>query len=452
MEDLGHLGDAERVVLFPETIPALQRLGAQFVLFIVTNQNGVAKGITRYEDVRKVNERVVKLLADAGIVIREVYCCPHQRSDGCACIKPNPQFGRVAARDHGIDLVASFVVGDHPSDAEFAGNLGARAIYVLSGHGEMHRSELTAQCAIVDGIAQAVEEIMVHRAISVLRDGRLVAFPTETVYGLGADAENEAAVRRIFQVKGRPTAHPLILHALDPWTWTAEPSPIAARLAECFWPGPLTMILKKGERVSDVVTGGQRTVGVRVPSHRLALAVLKRFGGGVAAPSANRFGRVSPTTAEHVRDDLGTDVDFIVDGGACEIGVESTIVDVSGAEPAILRPGGVTREAIEEEIGRIVPVRGSVGIRAPGQLESHYAPRAEVVLVQSDEAQVRAAELRKRGLKVEVIDRPAAHDLYVSLREADARGADVIVGIVPHGEGLNVAVADRLRKAAGPRR
>jgi L-threonylcarbamoyladenylate synthase len=452
MEDLGHLGDPAKAVLYPETIPALRSLGDQFLLFIVTNQNGVAKGVTRLEDVCSVNEHIVRTLEASGVNIREVYCCPHQRSDGCECIKPNPHFGRLAERDHGVDLASSFVVGDHPADVEFAANLGARGIYVLSGHGEKHLKELTVPSAVVSDIAAAVEEIVVERAVAVLRAGGLVAFPTETVYGLGADAEREESVRRIFKAKGRPTTHPLIVHAADPWAWTEPPPDAAIRLAGRFWPGPLTIILKRSGRVSDAVTGGQGTVGVRMPSHPLALAMLRRFGGGVAAPSANRFGKVSPTSAQHVRDDLGSDVDFILDGGACDVGVESTIVDLSGNEPAILRPGGVTREAIEETLGRRVPVREKSGVRSPGQLESHYAPRAEVVVAKSDDIDRRVAELRKRGLKVEVLARPEARNLYALLRDADARGADVIVVAEPSEAGIGLAVGDRLRKASGPRR
>ena len=452
IEDAGHLGDPAQVAFYPETFDALRRLGGQFLLFIVTNQSGIAKGVTTADGVRRVNDFVVRRLAEERVAIREVYCCPHQRSDGCACIKPNPHFVRKAAADHGVDVARSFVVGDHPADVELAANTGARGIFVLSGHGENHRADLKAPCEIVAGISEAVDRIARARAVETLRAGGLVAFPTETVYGLGADASNEGAVRRIFGVKGRPTTHPLIVHAADPWPWAMESPAEAARLADRFWPGPLTMILRRSARASDAVTGGQGTVGLRVPSHPLALALLREFGGGVAAPSANRFGKVSPTTAKHVRDDLGGDVDFIVDGGPCAVGVESTIVDLSGGAPAILRPGGVTCEAIEEALGRRVPVREEGEVRAPGQLESHYAPRAEVVIATREEVESRAAELRKRGLKVEVLARPEARELYAALREADGRGADVVVVGRPAEEGIGLAVADRLRKAAGPRR
>ncbi|MGZ6141626.1 MAG: L-threonylcarbamoyladenylate synthase, partial [Myxococcaceae bacterium] len=187
-------------------------------------------------------------------------------------------------------------------------------------------------------------------AVAVLRRGGLVGLPTETVYGLAADAENELAVRRIFAVKGRPSTHPLIVHvahasAIE--SWVTQVPPEAYRLASAFWPGPLTLVLRRSSRASDAVTGGQETVALRVPGHPVALAVLKAFDGGVAAPSANRFGQVSPTRAEHVRADLGSDVDLVLDGGPARVGVESTIVDLSGAEPLLLRPGGVPVESVE---------------------------------------------------------------------------------------------------------
>lgn len=285
-------------------------------------------------------------------------------------------------------------------------------------------------------------------AVQVLRAGGLVAFPTETVYGLGADAENAAAVGRIFSVKRRPADHPLIVHALDPWKWTHKPSPEAVKLADRFWPGPLTMILKRSPRVPDAVTGGQNTVGVRVPAHPLALALLEGFGGGVAAPSANRFGKVSPTTAQHVRDDLGGDVDMILDGGPCDVGVESTILDLSGDAPAILRPGGATREEIEAALGRPVSLPQAGGPRASGRLKSHYAPKARVVVAAPAEIERRGEDLRAEGLKVVVLAKPEARDLYARLREADARGADVILVAAPGEAGLGLALADRLRKAS----
>lgn len=294
----------------------------------------------------------------------------------------------------------------------------------------------------------AADTTLLDRAAEVLRGGGLVAFPTETVYGLGADACNERAVRRIFAVKGRPANHPLIVHTIDPWSWTEEPSSDALKLAERFWPGPLTMILKRSVIVPDSVTGGQDTVGVRVPAHPLALGLLGRFGGGIAAPSANRFGKVSPTTAQHVRDDLGGAVDLIVDGGPCDIGLESTIIDLSGDLPAILRPGGATREMIEDTLGRSLSCPTELGPRAPGRLKSHYAPRARVVVAPAEELEAQAAGFRSAGRRVEVIEKPQARDLYARLRAADARGADIILISRPLESGIGQAIADRLKKAA----
>lgn len=310
-----------------------------------------------------------------------------------------------------------------------------------------------------------------QRAVETLRRGGLVALPTETVYGLGADAENELAVRRIFAVKGRPADHPLIVHipgadALPSW---AREVPVEARaLAAAFWPGPLSLVLRRTPRASDAVTGGQDTVALRVPDHPMTLAVLRALGGGVAAPSANRFGRISPTTARHVEEDLGTDVDMVLDGGPCRVGLESTIVDLSGAEPAVLRPGGVPVEALERVLGRPLAVRQKSTVRVSGTLASHYAPRAGVVLAEPHEVDARVAAELARGQTVAVLSpsRPAAavpwrelpsapeeaaRVLYARLREADAAGATLIVVALPHPEGLGLAVRDRLRRAAAPR-
>jgi L-threonylcarbamoyladenylate synthase len=293
-------------------------------------------------------------------------------------------------------------------------------------------------------------------AVSILRKGGLVAFPTETVYGLGADAENGTAVKAIFRVKGRPERHPLIVHlgdSKDLASWSASVPESAELLARSFWPGPLTLILKRSRRVLDEVTGGQETVGLRVPDHELALKLLRAFGGGVAAPSANRFGRVSPTSADHVRQDLGKDVDYILDGGKCGVGVESTIVDVSSGDPVILRPGGVPRERLEEVLRRKLEVRVSGAVRVSGQLDSHYAPRAAVLLVRPSEAELRAKELRAQGKRVSLLAAGdvTAPNLYASLRRADESGVEWIVVPLPEEVGLGLAVADRLRKAAAPR-
>jgi len=310
-------------------------------------------------------------------------------------------------------------------------------------------------------------------AVAVLRRGGLVGLPTETVYGLAADAENELAVRRIFAVKGRPSTHPLIVHVAHAGAmsqWATEVPPEAHMLAAAFWPGPLTLVLRRSSRASDAVTGGQETVALRVPGHPVALAVLRVFGGGVAAPSANRFGRVSPTRAEHVREDLGADVDLVLDGGPARVGVESTIVDLSGNEPVLLRPGGVPVEAVEKVLGRRISRVPGRKMRAPGLLPSHYAPRAGVLLAEPGRAMAKALSLAEGGRRVAVavpesVEVPAplvalripadveglARELYGVFRAADEAKVDVVVISVPGEEGLGLAVADRLRRAAAPR-
>ncbi|MGN9796381.1 L-threonylcarbamoyladenylate synthase [Streptomyces sp. OZ13] len=315
----------------------------------------------------------------------------------------------------------------------------------------------------------------IEKAAGVLRAGGLVALPTETVYGLGANAEDPAAVARIFQVKGRPPSHPLIVHIgdveqLDDWV---QDVPAAARLlAERFWPGPLTLVLRRGPRVPLEATGGLQTVAVRVPDHPVALALLSSFGGGVTAPSANRFGSVSPTTADHVRAELGDAVDFVLDGGPCEVGVESTIVDATGGAPSILRPGGVTHEDLEASLGCPLAVPSTSRVRVPGQHPSHYAPRARVVLVEPEKVVSEAELAQELGHQVGVFlpaafaDAPVkvhavvavpgsmaayARGLYGFLRELDQRGCDLIVASLPVEDGLGLAIANRLRRAAGPR-
>lgn len=303
-----------------------------------------------------------------------------------------------------------------------------------------------------DGDAGTASSPLVARAVEVLRGGGLVAFPTETVYGLGADALNRAAVRRLFDVKGRPLNHPLIIHLAESSAlgdWATEPPEAALRLAERFWPGPLTLVLQRSAHVPDEVTGGQDTVALRVPAHPVAQQLLRAFGGGIAAPSANRFGRVSPTTAAHVREDLGSAVDCVLDGGACAIGVESTIVDFSAEPFSILRPGGVPKEAIETVLGRSVPVRSSRA-RAPGSHATHYAPYAALRIVPPEKLEEHLAALTAQGVRAEVLV-PEARSLYAAFRDADRRGIGVILVALPPEKGLGLAVADRLRKAAGPR-
>ena len=312
----------------------------------------------------------------------------------------------------------------------------------------------------------------VGRAADMLRAGELVVFPTETVYGLGADASNPLAIAKIFAVKGRPADHPLIVHLPDAShldRWALDIPEAAHELAIAFWPGPLTLILKRQPSVSDAITGGQDTVGLRVPNHPLALQLLREFKGGVAAPSANRFGHISPTTAAHVREEFGDAVAMILDGGPCAVGIESTILDLSGSEPRILRPGMLDTEAIGAVLGRRPEFGGQPNApRVSGSLEAHYAPRTPLQLIAAADLEEAARQALDAGRRIAVLAaQPVArshenlawcpvsadptqfaHDLYARLRELDAMGCDLILVAAPPADEAWRAVTDRLRRAA----
>jgi len=317
----------------------------------------------------------------------------------------------------------------------------------------------------------------IDRAAAILRAGGLVAFPTETVYGLGADASNPAAVAKIFAAKGRPQDHPLIVHlggiALLP-LWAGDVPAAAHKLAAAFWPGPLTLILKRAAGVPDCVTGGQDTVGLRIPGHPVALELLQAFAGdagarrysGIAAPSANRFGRISPTAAAHVRAELGAAVDAVLDGGECAVGIESTIVDLSRGRAVLLRPGQITPAQIAAVLGAEVELPDAAAPRVSGTLDNHYAPRTPLHLVIASELPARLAA--SRGKKIAVLARGEApsgmrdvswqeapravagyaHELYASLRRLDDLGCDLILVEAPPAAPEWQAVNDRLRRAA----
>jgi L-threonylcarbamoyladenylate synthase len=304
--------------------------------------------------------------------------------------------------------------------------------------------------------AQLGLDPIIDAAVRLLNGGGVVALPTETVYGLAADAGNAAAVRRIFTIKGRPADHPLIVHlskAADLACYAADNPPALHRLAELFWPGPLTLIVRKTPLISDIVTAGQPTVALRVVDHPVTQAILEQLGRAVAAPSANRFGRVSPTTAQHVRDDLGDAVDLIIDGGPARIGVESTIVDLSGPTPAILRAGMIGASALGDALGQPVITRQGGDVRAPGMLASHYAPRAPLVLVDARDIAAETARRSARGERVGILTLPAdaavaARTLYATLRALDAAEFDVLIASLPDDIEANAAVRDRLKRAA----
>ena len=305
------------------------------------------------------------------------------------------------------------------------------------------------------------DSAVISSASTALKAGHLIAMPTETVYGLGADATNRDAVKRIYEVKGRPESHPLIvlIPSLDQMDqWAIDIPEYAITLARDFWPGPMTLVLNRSEKAGNFITGGQDTVALRVPAHPIALALLKEFNEGIAAPSANRFGSVSPTTAEAVEEELGPHLgigDLILDGGQCVIGVESTIVDCTKQTPFILRPGAITAAMIEESTGLIALDAHDNQIRVSGSLDSHYSPKAKVVLdaiaepgdgliapdqIPTPDGVIRLASPRSiEGY---------ARDLYAALRLADTKNLDVVVVLQPGGDGLAEAIRDRLARSA----
>lgn len=318
-----------------------------------------------------------------------------------------------------------------------------------------------------------VSHSQLQQAVAALRAGEVVAFPTETVYGLGADASNPEAVKKIYQLKGRPSSHPLIVHIGDITQlpqWASDLSLAAINLASEFWPGPLTLVLKRDPALNTVVTGGQDTVAVRVPHHPVAQQLLKAFGGGIAAPSANRFGHVSPTRAEHVREEFGAEVGIVLDGAGCEIGLESTIVSCVGSVPQLLRPGAITLSQLQAVVPQVTAALDATTPRAPGMLERHYSPRTPLKLVATSDLQAAIRQITQAGETVAVLatfpttelneqiiwinggTNPTlyARHLYGNIRVLDKLGASVILVEALPSSDQWVAVNDRLRRAATP--
>jgi L-threonylcarbamoyladenylate synthase len=305
----------------------------------------------------------------------------------------------------------------------------------------------------------------IRRAAEILKRGGLVGFPTETVYGLGADASSRQAMARLYAAKRRPADHPVIVHFADAeqaFTWASDVPEGATKLAAKFWPGPLTLVLKRSGKAGDFVTGGQDTIGLRVPSHPVAQELLKAFGGGIAAPSANRFGRLSPTTAAHVRADLGRDAELVLDGGPSAVGIESTIVDLSGEGAVLLRPGHISRQALEQALGALIQEKRADSPRHSGGLERHYAPKTPARLVPPHELD---REIARPGRTVAVLafSRPDervdywlrmpreplgyAQRLYAALRELDEADCESILVEAPPETPEWAGVRDRLVRA-----
>ena len=298
--------------------------------------------------------------------------------------------------------------------------------------------------------------VSIDLAVKYLKDDLLIGLPTETVYGLAALASRPKAIAKIFQVKARPTSHPLILHLANYRQlekWARNIPAYVEVLCDNFWPGPLTIVLQRTERVCDAITGARETVAIRVPNNQVALTLLKKLDDGLVAPSANRFGKVSPTSAKHVVDDLGDEVALVLDGGNSEIGVESTILDCTRSSPQILRLGAITKDELES-VAKISIALSDGESRASGMLEKHYAPNCRVELVETTaDAKRRQSELVAENQKVQILDFLGdvvsyANQLYARLRQADQSGIDVVIAVIPTNVGLGEAIRDRLTKAS----
>ena len=309
-------------------------------------------------------------------------------------------------------------------------------------------------------ILNSADSSSIDIAVRALQRDLLVAIPTETVYGLAARASSPSAVKKIFVVKGRPIGHPLILHVAnkqDLSLWSQELSNNARLLAEKYWPGPLTIIVKRNDKVCDEITGGRDTVAIRCPNHPVATELLIRLTDAIVAPSANHFGKVSPTSARHVAEDFGDEISVILDGGECSIGVESTIIDCTTEPPQILRAGAISADQIKRECN--ITIASATGdSRASGILDKHYAPNCTVELVDDrKDADVRLNQLNGDGRSSEIIDfgddlEMFAHELYARLRDADKRLIDVVITVKPPMSGIGIAINERLEKAANSNR
>lgn len=476
IEEKGYLSSLKEVEFLPGVFQALIKLKDRYLFFIVTHQPGVGYGRLKSEEVDSINNFIRDKLAQEGIIIEKIYVCPHRPEENCECIKPKPYFLLQAAQEFGIDLLNSYVIGDHPADVELARKAGASGLYVLTGHGSKHVRELAHHFPVVTNLEKAVDFILkeneaVIEASAIIRQGGVVAFPTETVYGLGADAFNPLAVARVFEIKARPHFDPLIVHIAsqsDLEKLTDKIPEKARELAKKFWPGPLTFVLPKKDKVPEIVTSGLPSVAIRMPRHNLTLKLILKAETPIVGPSANPFGYLSPTTAQHVKEQLGSKVDFILDGGPCEVGVESTIISFLEDIPRLLRPGGVTLEEIETLIGPInLSPPTKLKPEAPGMLPRHYAPRTPTCLVWSEQDFWRWKNQSKRiGLlsfqgekaflpfdQIEILSpkgdlHQAAASLFSSLHRLDKAALDLILVEKIPEIGLGRAIMDRLRRAS----
>jgi len=475
IKEVGFIGDQRMIRFFPDTVATLRRLQEKYLLFIFSNQSDIVTA----EQVDEVNRKLYKILTPEGICIQHWYVCPHARESNCGYRKPNPAFILKAARDYNIDLRHSFVIGDHPQDLATGDAVGVFGLYVLTGHGIHHLDELPPERLIFHTLSEAGRWILDHpdhkmglaRAIKegakAIRRGGIVVFPTETVYGLGADALNPEAVQRIFEIKKRPLHDPLIIHISEQQQLSLLVDRLPEKvqqLIDIFWPGPLTLVLPKSVKVPDIVTAGNQTVAVRMPSNPWAKELICLAGTPIAAPSANLFGRTSPTTAWHVEEQLRGSYDVIIDAGACRVGIESTVVSLVDDVCVILRQGGISREKIEQLMGPVQDYREGSRARkeSPGLLSHHYAPVTPLQIVenvrdyscQSDIGTIlfKASTdsfcgptevLSKDGNLMEV-----AVNLYAAIQRLDSMGLKMIVVERVPNVGIGRAINDRLEKAS----
>lgn len=483
IEDIGVLTHPVQIRLLPEAIDALRILHKKHLLFIVSNQPGISRGDVTKEQVALINHTLDDLFRKNGVHITEWYICPHERSEGCHCIKPNPYFLIEAAKKYSLNLQRSFMIGDHPHDVLTGDTVGVFGLYLLSGHGFSHLDELSEERLIFHTIGQAAAWIDLHPhsqddflseiklGAAAIRKGDLTAFPTETVYGLGADAFNAAAVARIYEVKRRPLHNPLIVHIADVEQvelLATQVSDQARTLMEKFWPGPLTLVLTKSSSVPEIVTAGNPTVAIRMPANPWTRQLIRLSETPIAAPSANAFGRTSPTTAAHVREQLSGSYDVLIDGGACRVGMESTVLSVYGKNPILLRHGGICKTDIETLIGHVLSFEQNISdikkLESPGMMASHYAPDTPLHIVDDVRQFAKRPDVgillfeRKAEIfsgPVETLSpagnlREAAVNLYSCLRKLDGMKLSLIVVERLPETGLGVAINDRLTKAAAP--
>jgi L-threonylcarbamoyladenylate synthase len=479
-EALERVQDTSEIALSPEALLALRVLQKRYKICIFSGYPGTGREAPPALEVDQIQERVLNLLSQYGIHVELApsfaFACQSAKSDvrGELHLRSLTEFvGRYA-----VDVRSSFVISDCLCDLETADKAGMRGVLIARSKNQ-DRSQVSPKFPVASGVWDAALSIIerdlyqqfqdmpldIERAAMLLRNGRVVAFPTETVYGLGANALDPVAVARVFEIKRRPRFDPLIVHVAELCQLNilvTELPESARKLIHFFWPGPLTIVLPKSEHVPNIVTAGLHTVAIRMPDHPVALTLIRKAGVPIAAPSANLFGHVSPTTAEHVRQQLGEAVDFVLDGGRCPVGVESTVISILGNTAALLRPGGMPLEEIERVIG---PVQRCAEIQrpmSPGQLLHHYAPWTPLILREHGvpEPGLRCGLLSfttptstEGFVAVEVLSttgdlREAAANLFAALHRLDAMHLDLIVAELVPDVGLGLAINDRLRRAA----